>query len=1244
MRSDLTSTIKKQSSRTIATRSNLGSSLPRHRHPSKIELRGRRPSAYNPHRGFIGTQAVHVSSFLFNHNKRPSPYPYNASFVAKFLEIPSSVHYERSRKLTQFIKRRGLTFSKKTTRGTYKTFAVPVTTTPILLPKSVYREIQASAEVFISSLRFVLQSLYGSSSLEESPFIVSLPESIREVALKTLCDSPHYIPALHHPVMKAYPFFDAVGLDLVLTDDLYQQKKSDLSGDRKLPFQILEINAGSPSGAANNHHILEGMRELFPELLDNLPKIFPNDHFEILFQTYKSLGEFWTGDSNGIPIVLPPGGANGATPEIHQLATMSGLLYCDPTQLYRGKDHAIYVRTLSGKDPKVTSVYSRVNSDSALFNIDLGILMKDHETGEDLFIEDTLQRAKHGKHPALRDSLGQKIPMVSAYAIPDAVQAIHERKLYVGGLNRLLDNKILLPILSEFAPRFYEKELAALGLRPEGHRITPPATLESAAKSLDQVKEDPSNWVIKAPDLSGGNGVHILKCLTRREINKVFEEVSHSPGEYTYQQLVNIGRIPIAKRSKNSRGYQFSNHAVDLRMWAFFGGGRNARPRLTHNGLARVAPEEKGPLSSIVNTSRGGGYAPLIIIDDEHSPSSKHWRDVIQPQTARPLTSELPVFAGAQCVQIQRILSQIEKHCTDLKPVSLEKLDHLAVSLRLQTNEILSFLHPNNLEPVNLMLERLQAIWKHHHKSKKTLTAKNPKLRDPLYLRVQIVEQLLEKNLGLTSEMIEASSIEELRASILKKPKTKKLLELIDLYLSTKSDPVLLEHEDLRSLLQCCRQYRVLVHERHSSEQRSSFAPTSSTLSLFETPISRDFAQFDQLLPMQAGTQHSAQIRVASQLESVTGTRLVETAFVSEDLRRIAHQWSKRDPKLDEASARQQHFRKNPLAERLQEKISIGCQRPALTVAELLEHIELQPYANYNFHQFCELFSLTPEKAFVFDRLEAKRICILSEQKRKELGLYNPNMAGECFSKRKHCNTLLSESDVYFWVAEENPAVVQAYTIGHELIHVQQILEAIEMEKTARKRGPIWFAQFLNFFGNFLGSSTLAIDPNQTLQRVNRHPLFGLADAAYLKRKSPLIQDLLNSLHAGDDSFNEKLRESGAQLGWITPASNPILVKAIREIIPALENARNIRFLKSLGLYIPLDEIRAMLPTANNREIDALGNRLIEWIDSPFLSQPLLKIIVNHQLFGVRFEEKDLVLDPHYSPIYLGMSYNSVQQ
>jgi len=338
-----------------------------------VKKQTRSKKDYNPNLGFIGQTQVEVSNYLFSAKRGREAYKHARPIAERLLKEEVSNHYSESRRLTRFLKNRDLTFSKKTSSGEYKTFTVPCTTTVVPLQKSLFNDVEKAAQKLMIALRAVIQDIYGSPSVESSKFVKSLPNGVREIFIDAIKASPNYFPQLHHKNMKSYPFMDNVGLDLVLVEDYIARSNEfpNLIAKNKvdelpcLPFRILEINAGSPSGASNNMNVLQGLYEQAPEILDSLGRVMPNDHFKILGETYKSLGEAWTKNKKGVQILLPPGGSNGAAPEIHQLAAYSGLIYAEADQLYQDKEGFIRLRTVAKENPIVTAVYSRVNADSA---------------------------------------------------------------------------------------------------------------------------------------------------------------------------------------------------------------------------------------------------------------------------------------------------------------------------------------------------------------------------------------------------------------------------------------------------------------------------------------------------------------------------------------------------------------------------------------------------------------------------------------------------------------------------------------------------------------------------------------------------------------------------------------------------------------------------------------------------------------------------------------------------------------
>ena len=459
-----------------------------------VEKKSKKDQRYNPNLGFIGHSEVKVSNYLFSGKRLRTSYQHTKPITSKLLEREIVDHYDESRKLTKFLKNRDLTFSKKTQSGEYKTFTVPCTTTVVPMQKSLFNEVELASQKLMIALRKVIQDIYGSKDIESSEFVKSLPQNVREIFVEAIKTSSNYFPQLHHPNMKNYPFLDNVGLDLVLVEDYLEQskdfpqfiKKKDQENLPGLPFRILEINAGSPSGASNNMNVLQGLYEQAPEMLEALGHVMPNDHFEVLGQTYKSLGESWTGNKTGIQILLPPGGQNGAAPEIHQLAAYSGLLYTDANQLYQDKDGYIRLRTVDKENPIVNAIYSRVNADAALFDLKKNLTLKDPDSAEPLYLRDNLIKdSDDDEGRIVLDENGKPIPQQSDYAIPGIINAIINKKIYMGGLNRILDNKIILATLTHYAPKFFADEIKSHGFNTKTSKILPPQTLPPTMKSVE---------------------------------------------------------------------------------------------------------------------------------------------------------------------------------------------------------------------------------------------------------------------------------------------------------------------------------------------------------------------------------------------------------------------------------------------------------------------------------------------------------------------------------------------------------------------------------------------------------------------------------------------------------------------------------------------------------------------------------------------------------------------------------------
>ncbi|MBY0516308.1 MAG: circularly permuted type 2 ATP-grasp protein [Bacteriovoracaceae bacterium] len=1244
------------------------------------KIKNQRRTSYDPNLGFIGQVKVDVSNYIFSSHRRRSPYNHTKPLVKSLLNRDVSEHHSESQKLTKFIRKRDLTFQKSTKDGSYKIFTVPCTTTVVPLQKSMFNQIERAAQTLIVSLRAVIQDIYGSKSVKDSAFVKSLPKEARAIFIDAVESSPNYFKPLHHPNMKKYPFFDNVGLDLVLVEDYLQESgnfdkllRTGRTDELPLPFRILELNAGSPSGASNNMNVLEGLYESNPSTLEDLGKLMPNDHFKVLAETYKSLGEDWTGVKDGVQVILPPGGLNGAAPEIHNLAAYSGMVYADPVQLFCDEKGHIRLRTINGSNPIVTAIYSRINADSALFDPEKDLILRDADSGEPIYLRDTLKLGKDGKAPLVLDVDGNPIPLQSDYAIPNLLNAIVERKIYMGGLNRILDNKIILASLTTYAPKFFEKRLRELGLEPAGAKITPPETLPSCKESVEIIAKNPEEWVIKAPNLSGGTGVYILKTLSKEKRAEVIEMAQKEPQSFAYQRLVKIARIPVTT-SNGKEGTRFANLAADIRLWMFYGGGAKTLPKLTHNALVRYAPQERGPMSSIVNTSKGGGYAPFVVVDDTNSKESVLAAELVKPKYPAPLMTHLPMFVAAQLIQVSRLAIEIHKQLSSGKADSYELLG-LTLSLKLQCREILSFLNPRAIEPVYKLIDTLEskqakkeiaAYFQLVHGNHIKLVMKLQKLeeagklpkgfRDELDRLHILNDDILSQNYTEEHRKADKKALKPLRDMLMKKAGTNKALisqmkAVMVLLVSSVNANFPREYIGGKSALNMAKMvenFLTIVRERlQNSEKAIEFAK------LFNLDADHPDLAFETFGLKE--TAKNAGLLTASQREFATGELLTESEFIPANLQEARKAWlavleeAKKIKNTSEREAtikrkRAAHFKKFPVLARFQDLIT----RPTASISDLIELMPVMPYAHYNLTQLAKKQGLTISALFS-DKLTPNKISILSSKQIREHHLSAQDHAGECFAKKRKSHGLFSDSDIFIWVRKELDPLTQIYTAGHEAIHYHQIEETTRMEATALSHGAIAQAYFLNFYGNFLGISSASLEGLSLDIASERQPLYGLADRVVAHFFSGVVSEVRQAINGDSESYQNVLNKYGSLFGYMMPNSTQVRVKALQEILPALENAKNIRFAKELGLDIAWDEMRSALPSANEAQVKAAAPKIERAIKTANVDYEALIAIGNHQFYGVSFGHKiptkeTLRLRPILGVVSLGNSYNQTQQ
>jgi hypothetical protein len=208
----------------------------------------------------------------------------------------------------------------------------------------------------------------------------------------------------------------------------------------------------------------------------------------------------------------------------------------------------------------------------------------------------------------------------------------------------------------------------------------------------------------------------------------------------------------------------------------------------------------------------------------------------------------------------------------------------------------------------------------------------------------------------------------------------------------------------------------------------------------------------------------------------------------------------------------------------------------------------------------------------------------------------------------------------------------------------------MQAEKRALSDGGVSLAKFLNYYGNFLGANQRTVDKIEFDFQEDRIPLYGYADRLEQKDiDKEVIKELDAAIRSSNTEWDQKVEEYGSLFGYMMPNSTGTRVKALQEVLPALENAKNIIFAQELGLKVNMDPIKAALPAANNNQVNYYSEDVRMACKSPKPIWESLRIIASHQYHGVSFYRADndkdsLKLIPRVTPVSVGSSYNQTQQ
>jgi hypothetical protein len=197
-------------------------------------------------------------------------------------------------------------------------------------------------------------------------------------------------------------------------------------------------------------------------------------------------------------------------------------------------------------------------------------------------------------------------------------RALKDRKLYiscVGG--RTADDKRLFELVSRhLAPRFAK----------EGDPIArPPTTIPQSQYVALMEEADLSGYVVKEPDRSGGDGVHVLATKSEAERRKIIDHLDAHGDRVIVQKLATAG---VTIGAENEADPKYGTLAIDGRLIVMLDSLGEV-----HSGPNALMLRTSWPGGMMCNMSRGGGLTPVAVLDDDRRKVSLE--DSLFPAPAR---------------------------------------------------------------------------------------------------------------------------------------------------------------------------------------------------------------------------------------------------------------------------------------------------------------------------------------------------------------------------------------------------------------------------------------------------------------------------------------------------------------------------------------------------------------------------------------------------------------------------------
>ena len=350
----------------------------------------------------------------------------------------------------------------------------------------------------------------------------------------------HYCPEMQGVNVSRDIYIQICGTDLIRDDE----------GN----YLCLEDNARCPSGVSYLLENREAMKRAFPNLYSQY-KVKPVDNYPDLL--LKILQHLSPRQGHGpVCVLLTPGAYNSAYFEHTFLARKMGIEIVEGSDLIV-LDAYVYMRTTKGLE-QVDVIYRRIDDD---------------------FLDPLCFRD---------DSMLGVAGLMEAYTKGNVALA---NAVGTG----VADDKVIYAYVPEIIKYYLDQDPILQNV---------PTYLAWREEDRNYILDHLDSLVVKSANESGGYGMLMGPCATKKEIRDFAKKIESEPRNFIAQPVISLSRHPTICEDLSIEGRH-----VDLRPFVLYGD----TIEIISGGLTRVALN-KGSL--IVNSSQGGGSKDTWVLND----------------------------------------------------------------------------------------------------------------------------------------------------------------------------------------------------------------------------------------------------------------------------------------------------------------------------------------------------------------------------------------------------------------------------------------------------------------------------------------------------------------------------------------------------------------------------------------------------------------------------------------------------